>query len=61
MKVFPNNKPRLNKAVKDVLHRKHKAFLRGDEKERVEAKKELRYEIKRAKLHYKSKRGEIPK
>ncbi len=55
VKVFPNNKPWLNKAVKDALHRKHNAFLHGDSKDKTEAKKEVRYEIKRAKLQYKSK------
>lgn len=54
VKVFPNNKPWLDKAVKDALHRKHKAFLHGDGKDKIEAKKEVRYEIKRAKLQYKS-------
>ncbi|KAK0136843.1 hypothetical protein N1851_026972 [Merluccius polli] len=55
VKVFPNNKPRLNKAVKDALHRKQHAFLCGDVRDKAEAKKEARYEIKRAKLQYKNR------
>ena len=55
VKVFPSNKPWLNKAVKDALHRKQNAFLYGDVRDKAEAKKEARYEIKRAKLQYKNR------
>lgn len=55
VKIFPNNKPWLNRAVKEALHRKHEAFLHGDTKEKGEANKEARFEIKKAKLQYKRK------
>jgi len=55
VKEFPNNKPWLDKAVKDALHKKHNAFLHGEEEGTAEAKKEATYATKMAKLQYKSK------
>jgi len=53
--LFPNNKPWLNGAVKDALHKKHKAYLHGGGRAKLEAKKEVRFGIRRAKLQYKQK------
>lgn len=55
VKVYPNNKPCVTKALKNVLERKYGAFLKGDEAEKREARRELRAQIKRAKLQYKNK------
>lgn len=55
VKVFQDNQPWLKKAVKDALHRKHNAFLYGDSRDGIEAKKEVRFEIERAQLQYQSK------
>lgn len=69
--VFPNSKPRLNPAVRDVLHKKCDVFLNNKDKERVDCKKTNKnktkqknkaktasYEIKRLKLQYKTKVAE---
>lgn len=53
-KVFPNNKPLLNK-VKDALHMKHRGSPHCDSKDKIGAKREVRFEIKRAKQQYRSK------
>ena len=42
IRVFPNSKPWLDKAVKCALHKKQHAFLYGKDKEKVEAKKEAK-------------------
>lgn len=55
VKVYPNNNPCVTKALKNVLERKYGAFLQSDEAEKREARRELRAQIKRAKLEYKHK------
>ena len=55
VKVYANNKPWVTSSLKQVLMKKHSAFHNGDEDENREATKEVRAEIKRAKLQYKNK------
>ena len=55
VKVYANNKPWVTSSLKQVQMKKHSAFHNGDEDENREATKEVRAEIKRAKLQYKNK------
>ena len=55
VKVFPNNKPWLDKVVKDALHRNTMPFCMVGLRIRYKLKTETRYEMKRAKLQYKSR------
>lgn len=52
IKVYPNNKPWMSKAVKFSLHKK-KLFCQGGISEREAAKKEVKVEILIAKQKYK--------
>lgn len=55
VKVFPNNKPWASSALKSLILKKKKAFMEGNVSEVKEIKKEIRSEIKKAKLAYKDK------
>lgn len=55
VKVFPNNKPWASSALKGLILKRKKAFMEGNVTEVKEIKKEIRSEIKRAKLAYKDK------
>ena len=55
VKVYANNKPWVTISLKQVLIKKDSAFHNGVEDENTEATKEVRAEIKRAKLQYKNK------
>lgn len=45
----------MNRRVKEALQRKQEAHLHGDAKEKWEAKREAKVEIRKAKLEYKGK------
>ena len=55
VKVYANNKPWVTSSLKQVLMKKHRVLQNGDEREIREATKEVRAEIKKAKLQYKNK------
>ena len=55
VKVYANYKPLVTSSLRQVLMKKHSAFHNGDEDENREATKEVRAEIKRAKLQYNNK------
>ena len=42
--------------MKNVLDRKHRAFVKGDKTDKRKARGEVRVEVKRAKLQYKKRR-----
>ena len=53
--IFPNTKPWISKDIKNLLLKKKYAFNHGDTLLERESKKEVRAEIKKAKLRYKDK------
>ena len=55
VKVFPNNKPWITKAVKDVINKKKQIFGQGDNIKLKEVQKELKRAIKMEKEKYKTK------
>ena len=55
VKVFPNNKPWITKAVKDVINKKKQIFGQGDKIKLKEVQKELKRVIKMEKEKYKTK------
>ena len=50
--MYLNIKPWVTKYLKNVLERKHRAFLEGSETEKREARGEVRAEIKKAKFQH---------
>ena len=55
VKVFPNNKPWITKAVKDVINKKKQVFGQGDKMNLKRVQKELKRVIKIEKEKYKTK------
>lgn len=52
---FPNNKPWSSKALMRLIHERKKAFIEGNILKVREIRKEIRSEIKKAKIKYKDK------
>ena len=55
VKVYPNDKPWVTSFLRRALLKKRNAFSKGVESEKREAIKEVRADIKRAKIQYKNK------
>ena len=53
VKIYPNSKPRVSKHLKILLKREKQAFKMGNLSELNSLQKEIKHEIKRAKLCYK--------
>ena len=53
--MFPNNKPWITKAVKDVINKKKQIFGQGDKIKLKEVQKELKRVIKMEKEKYNTK------
>ena len=50
-----NDKPWVTSSLRHGLFKKHNAFKNGGESEKMEAVREVRAEIKKAKIQYKNK------
>ncbi len=60
VKVFPNSKPWVSKLLKKLLNKKRRTFREGNLTELNLLKREIKSEIKGAKLNYKEKlEGEL--
>lgn len=55
VKIFPNSKPWVSKQLKNLLNKKRKAFQEGNLAELNLLKREIKNEIKKAKMNYKEK------
>ena len=55
VKVYPNSKPWVTKALRALLYRKRQAFIAGNLPEVEKLKKEVKHEIARAKRSYQEK------
>ncbi len=55
VKIYPNNKPWVTKALKGTINEKKVAFQTGNKEERRKVQRKLRDEIRAAKLEYKQK------
>ena len=55
VKVFPNNKPWASSALKGLIHNRKNAFNEGDLPKVKDLNREIKSEIKKAKLRYKDK------
>ena len=55
VRCFPNNKPWINKNIKNLLNRKKRAFMAGDREGVKSVQKELRRELRAAKNRYKER------
>ena len=55
VKIYPNNKPWVTKALKNTLNEKKIAFQTGDRMERKRVQAKLRNELRKAKMEYKEK------
>lgn len=55
VKIYPNNKPWVNRSIKDSIQKKRHAHKQGNASDLHVATKELKSEIYKAKLRYKSK------
>lgn len=53
--IFPNNKPWVSKDLKSVINKKKMIYCTGNQMERKEVSREVRGEIRKAKLKYKDK------
>ncbi len=53
--TYPNNKPRVTKELKSVINRKKRVFYSGDPLEIKAVSKEVKVEIRKAKLKYRNK------
>lgn len=53
--VFPNNKPWVTKELKSVINRKKRIFYTGNSQDKKEINRELRNEIRKAKIVYRDK------
>ena len=55
VRIYPNNKPWVNKEIKHILHQKKLAFLEGDQQKVRDLEKEISRMIKEGKKDYKDK------